>query len=142
MKDAYNLKRFVKAQDSIYQQVLDELGAGQKRGHWMWYVFPQIQGLGYSGMAQTYAITSQQEAAAYEEHEVLGSRLRQCTQLVMAVEGRSLKTIFGYPDDLKFRSAMTLFLLSVADNDLFKDALHKYCEGAPDQLTLDILHNL
>ena len=139
MSDIYNLQRFVEAQNQHYEEVLDELGAGQKVGHWMWYIFPQIKGLGLSAMAQKFAISCQQEAEAYLEHPILGSRLRQCTQLVVNVEGRSVEQIFYYPDNLKFRSSMTLFENSAKDNQIFKDALQKYFEGKPDQLTLDIL---
>jgi uncharacterized protein (DUF1810 family) len=135
----YDLQRFVEAQDRTYQSVLDELRVGQKRGHWMWYIFPQIKGLGVSAMAQKYAISSQEEARAYSEHPILGSRLRECTRLVMNVEERSVKQIFGYPDNLKFRSCMTLFEYSAANNSIFQDALLKYYDGKPDQLTLDIL---
>ena len=142
MEDIHNLARFVRAQEPVYQQVLDELRAGQKRTHWIWFIFPQIQGLGRSGTAQKYAIASRDEAAAYDAHAVLGPRLRQCTQLVLDIEGRSLDVIFGYPDNLKFRSSMTLFMASVSDSDLFRAALDKYCDGVPDQRTLDILRDL
>ena len=141
MSDIYNLQRFFEAQNQVYEDVLHELGTGQKHGHWMWYIFPQIKGLGLSTVAQRYAISCQQEAEAYLEHSVLGSRLRQCTQLVINVEGRSIEQIFYCPDNLKFRSSMTLFMNSTADNQIFKDALQKYFEGRPDQLTLDILRH-
>ncbi|MFZ2312224.1 MAG: DUF1810 domain-containing protein [Methylobacter sp.] len=139
MSDIYNLQRFVEAQNQHYEEVLDELVAGQKVGHWMWYIFPQIKGLGLSAMAQKFAISCQQEAEAYLEHPILGSRLRQCTQLVVNVEGRSIEQIFYYPDNLKFWSSMTLFENSAKDNQIFKNALQKYFEEKPDQLTLDIL---
>ena len=139
MSDIYNLQRFVEAQNKVYEDVLHELGAGQKIGHWMWYIFPQIKGLGQSAVAQRFAISCQQEAEAYLEHAVLGPRLRECTQLVINVEGRNVEQIFYYPDNLKFRSSMTLFMRSTEDNRIFKDALQKYFEGRPDQLTLDIL---
>ena len=122
-----------------YEKVLHELGTGQKLGHWMWYIFPQIKGLGLSTVAQRFAISCRQEAEAYLEHAILGSRLRECTQLVINVEGRSIEQIFYYPDNLKFRSSMTLFMNSTTDNQIFKDALQKYFEGKPDQLTLGIL---
>ena len=124
--DPYDLERFVAAQDPVYDQVCAELRAGRKRTHWMWFVFPQRRGLGHSPMAQKYAIGSQEEAGAYLEHPVLGARLRECTELVNRVEGRSLEQIFGYPDDLKFRSSMTLFASATAENQVFKDALMKY----------------
>ena len=139
MSDIYDLQRFIKVQDSVYESVLNELRVGQKRGHWMWYIFPQIKGLGVSAMAQKYAISSHEEAEAYSEHPILGSRLRECTQLVMNVEARSAEQIFHYPDNLKFRSCMTLFEHSATDNGIFRDALLEYFGGKPDQLTLDIL---
>jgi uncharacterized protein (DUF1810 family) len=137
--DSYNLERFVEAQEPVYDSVLQELRAGQKRSHWMWYVFPQVRGLGVTSMSQRYAIGSLEEAAAYSEHPILGLRLRECTRLVMDVEGRSAEQIFGHPDNLKFRSCMTLFERSATDNAIFRDALLKYFGGQPDQLTLDIL---
>ena len=139
--DVYNLRRFVEAQDPAYESVLNELRVGQKRGHWMWYIFPQIKSLGVSAMSQKYAILSQEEAVAYSEHPILGSRLRECTQFVLNVEGRSAEQIFHYPDNLKFRSCMTLFEHAARDNGIFRDALLKYYYGKPDQLTLDILKN-
>jgi uncharacterized protein (DUF1810 family) len=142
MEDIYNLQRFVTAQDPVFEQVVKELAAGQKWSHWMWYIFPQIKGLGHSAMAQKFAISSKAEAQAYLAHPVLGSRLRQCTQLVLDVQGRSIEQIFYSPDDLKFRSSMTLFIASTTDHDLFRKALEKYFRGKPDQLTLDILKTL
>jgi len=126
MQDPYGLERFVAAQDPVFEQVRAELRAGRKRTHWMWFVFPQMQGLGHSPMAQKYAIVSREEASAYLEHPVLGPRLRECTKLVNRVEGRTLNQIFGYPDDLKFRSSMSLFAGATADNQVFKNALEKY----------------
>jgi uncharacterized protein (DUF1810 family) len=126
MRDPYQLQRFVDAQDPVFDQVLAELRAGGKRTHWMWFVFPQMQGLGHSPMARKYAIASREEAAAYLEHPVLGPRLRECTELVNRIEGRSLEEIFGYPDDLKFRSSMSLFAGATSDNQVFRDALAKY----------------
>jgi uncharacterized protein (DUF1810 family) len=139
MMDGYNLERFVEAQEPVYDSVLQELRAGQKRSHWMWYVFPQVRGLGVTAMSQRYAIGSLEEAAAYFEHPILGLRLRECTRLVMDVEGRSAEQIFGHPDNLKFRSCMTLFERSATDNAIFRNALLKYFGGQPDQLTLDLL---
>jgi len=139
MSDAYDLQRFVAAQDEVYTTVLGELRAGEKGGHWMWYIFPQIAGLGQSAMAKKYAITSQDEAKAYLGHPVLGPRLRECTEIVLNVDGRSAEQIFHYPDNLKFRSSMTLFSEAAAENSIFHEALGKYFEGRPDQSTLDIL---
>ncbi len=120
----------------VYERVLDELRAGRKTSHWMWFVFPQIAGLGYSSMAQRYAISGRDEAEAYAEHPVLGDRLRECTALVNAVEGRTVHQIFGSPDDLKFRSSMTLFSLCAAEPQVFQDALDKYFGGEPDPQTV------
>jgi uncharacterized protein (DUF1810 family) len=142
--DIYNLQRFLDAQERVYDSVLAELQAGRKSSHWIWFIFPQIAGLGHSGMAQKFAIASLNEAKAYLQHPVLSSRLRACTQLVLEVNGRSAEEIFGYPDYLKFRSCMTLFLTAVTDNTIFKDALLKYFDGKPDQLTMNVLarHNM
>jgi uncharacterized protein (DUF1810 family) len=136
MDDPFDLQRFVDAQDPVYAQVVDELGAGRKRSHWMWYVFPQIEGLGESAMAQRYAISSLAEAQAYLLHPVLGERLRESTRLVNLVEGRSIKEIFGYPDTLKFRSSITLFAQATEDNAVFVEALRKYFDAEPDPQTL------
>ena len=116
-----------------------ELRAGRKSSHWMWFVFPQIHGLGRSPMAQRFAISSLAEAEAYLRHPVLGPRLRECTQLVNAVEGHSIEDIFGYPDYLKFRSSMTLFAHAAFDDPVFSDALRKYFAGKEDVLTLERL---
>ena len=139
MADKYHLHRFLDAQERVYDTVLDELRAGRKSSHWIWFIFPQIAGLGHSGMAQKFAITSLDEAKAYLQHPVLGPRLRSCTQLVLDVNGRSAEEIFGYPDNLKLRSCMTLFLTAASNNTIFKDALLKYFDGKPDTLTLDLL---
>ena len=139
MTDNDNLQRFLDAQERGYDTVLDELRAGRKSSHWMWFIFPQVTGLGHSGMAQTFAIASLDEAKAYLQHPVLGPRLRECTQLVLNVDGRSAEQIFGYPDHLKFRSCLTLFMTAATENKVFKDALLKYFDGKPDTLTLDLL---
>ncbi len=139
MNDPYNLQRFVDAQSSVYEQVRSELRQGRKRSHWMWFIFPQIKGLGRSHMAEAYAIASKAEAAAYLSHCVLGPRLRECTQLVTQVEGRTLEEILGYPDNLKFRSSMTLFAQAADDNQLFVAALRKYCNGELDPATVERL---
>jgi uncharacterized protein (DUF1810 family) len=136
LADPYQLNRFVKAQDRLFEQVRSELGAGRKRTHWMWFIFPQIKGLGHSYTAIEFAISSRAEAEAYLGHPILGPRLRLCTQLVLNIEGRAIEDIFGYPDDLKFRSSMTLFAHVTQDNQIFKDALQKYFGGEPDRLTL------
>jgi uncharacterized protein (DUF1810 family) len=136
MSDPYNLQRFVDAQRSIYENVRLELCRGSKRSHWMWFIFPQFRGLGRSNMAQLFAISSPEEAAAYLEHPVLGSRLRECSRLVAAIDGRSIEDIFGYPDYLKFRSSMTLFAQVAADNEIFNNCLRKYFNGEPDPATL------
>ena len=131
--DPYNLERFVDAQGGVFEQVCVELRAGRKRSHWMWFVFPQLKGLGHSAMAERFAISSLQEAEAYLDHPVLGARLRQCTQLVNQIDGRTVDQIFGYPDNLKFRSCMTLFAQVPGDNQVFKDALEKYFGGEQPQ---------
>ena len=138
MPDVYNLQRFVEAQEPVYDRVREELGAGAKTSHWMWFVFPQIRGLGNSAMAQRFAISSLAEAQAYIRHAVLGERLRETTRLVNRVEGRSIEDIFGYPDYLKFRSSMSLFARATDDHQVFDDALRKYFNGeaAPDTLRL------
>ena len=118
---------------------LAELRAGRKRSHWMWFIFPQLRGLGHSPTAQYFAIRSRAEAEAYLRHPVLGARLRECTRLVNAVEGRGVGDIFGFPDDLKFRSSMTLFAEVAPDDAVFRQALDKYFEGEPDERTMELL---
>ena len=120
-------------------RVFAQLRAGRKTSHWMWFVFPQIQGLGQSPMARQFAIASRAEADAYLSHPILGTRLRECTRLVSAVAGRDIEEILGHPDDLKFRSCMTLFAHATTDNRIFVDALAKYFGGAEDPLTLQKL---
>lgn len=139
MRDPHNLKRFLEAQNPLYARVCAELRSGLKTGHWMWFVFPQLRGLGRSPMANEYGISSREEALAYLQHPILGERLRECTQLVCSVEGRSVNEIFGYPDDLKFRSSMTLFANVSPQDQIFKHALEKYFDGEPDRLTLQLL---
>lgn len=134
--DPFHLQRFVDAQSSTYTQARAELAAGEKRSHWMWFIFPQIQGLGFSSMAQRYAITDLAEARAYLAHPLLGPRLRECTALVNAVEKRTLEQIFGYPDDLKFHSSVTLFAEADGDESTFHAALHKYFGGKQDSGTV------
>ena len=137
--DPHNLERFVAAQDSVFENVRSELERGLKTSHWMWFIFPQIEGLGHSPTAQRFAISSKAEAEAYLNHPVLGPRLRECTRLVLEVQGRSLDDIFGSPDDMKFCSSMTLFAHATSDNQLFLDALQKYCSDGFDPLTLERL---
>ena len=134
--DRYNLQRFVDAQNPIFDQVRSELRSGRKRSHWMWYIFPQIQGLGYSALSKWFAISSREEAQAYLNHPVLGPRLRKCTQLVIDAQGRSIEQILGSPDDIKFKSSMTLFANATTDNQIFKIALQKYFAGEADPSTL------
>jgi len=137
--DRYNLERFVEAQDSIFEQVTSELRAGRKMSHWMWFIFPQVRGLGRSPTAIEYAISGLDEARAYLSHPVLGPRLKECTELVLLVENRPVAQIFGSPDDMKFRSCMTLFAQVSPQDNIFEKALQKYFRGVPDQLTLDRL---
>jgi uncharacterized protein (DUF1810 family) len=137
--DPHDLERFVEAQNPVIEQVKQELRAGRKRTHWMWYVFPQIAGLGRSEMSRRYAISSREEATAYLAHPTLGPRLHECTAIVNGVEDRSANDIFGSPDDLKFRSSMTLFD-AVADGPTpFATALDRYYDGEPDPKTLELL---
>jgi uncharacterized protein (DUF1810 family) len=134
-----DLQRFIEAQAPVIDAVRAELARGRKRSHWMWFVFPQIHGLGRSAMAQHYAIASLGEAQAYAAHPVLGARLREMTALVLAVEGHSAREIFGTPDDLKFHSAMTLFAHAAPDEPLFHQALAKYFAGSEDAGTVERL---
>jgi uncharacterized protein (DUF1810 family) len=136
-----DLQRFVDAQNPVYERVCEELRTGRKESHWMWFVFPQLRGLGHSHMATLFGISSRQEAEEYLQHPVLGLRLRECTQLVNLVEGRSIHQIFGSPDDMKFRSSMTLFASVAKDNQIYKDALQKYFDGKRDALTLERLQH-
>jgi uncharacterized protein (DUF1810 family) len=138
-QDSFNLQRFIQAQNPVFGKIEEELQAGEKRRHWMWFVFPQIAGLGGSEMSRYFAIQSGEEALAYLEHPLLGSRLRTCTALVLNVRERSAAQIFGHPDDLKFRSSMTLFAQIAPDPDLFKQALKQYFHGIPDDWTLSLL---
>ncbi|MBV9563249.1 MAG: DUF1810 domain-containing protein [Bradyrhizobium sp.] len=141
MNDPFDLHRFIIAQASVYPQVVGELTEGRKQSHWMWFIFPQIAGLGFSPMAQRYAIGSKAEAMAYLAHAVLGPRLVECTRLVLAVRDRDIHAILGSPDDMKFRSSMTLFG-AVSEHPIFAQALTAYCGGEKDQATLDMLARL
>ncbi len=141
MTDLFDLDRFVRAQDPVYRDVQGELARGRKQTHWMWFVFPQIAGLGLSAMSRRYAIGSGAEARAYLAHPLLGARLVECTRLVLAVEGRTINAILGAPDDAKFRSSMTLFG-AVSDDPVFDQALTRYFAGERDAATLEILAKL
>lgn len=136
---AGEFQHFLEAQAPVYQQVLAELSAGEKRTHWMWFVFPQLKGLGHSSMARKFAIESLDQAQRYAQHPVLGQRLRDCTELVLKVQGRNLSEIFGYPDDLKFHSCITLFTIAVPDELMFESALQRYFNGRKDEQTIAIL---
>ena len=139
--DPHDLQRFVAAQQPVMAQAMAELGAGQKRSHWMWFVFPQLRVLGRSETARHYGLASADEALAYWRHPLLGPRLRQCTQVVLGVDGRSLQQIFGTTDALKFCSSMTLFEQVAPQEPVFALALQKYCHGQRDRLTLDGLQS-
>lgn len=141
MDDPYYLQRFVDAQQSVFERACRELRQGRKQSHWMWFIFPQIKGLGRSETAQKYAISSREEAAAYLAHPILGPRLRECSRIVADLEGVSSEDIFGYPDEMKFRSSMTLFTHVAAGNEVFKRCLERYFQGEPDPATLAALIN-
>ena len=138
MTDPFDLERFVEAQAPVYASVVAELRRGRKQSHWMWFIFPQFAGLGLSAMAQRFAIRSREEAVAYLDHGVLGPRLRECSALVNAVEGRTIHDILGSPDDLKFHSSMTLFA-AVSREPQFTEAITKFYGGTPDRKTLALL---
>jgi len=135
----FDLQRFVQAQAGVYAQAVAELRAGAKHSHWMWFIFPQVAGLGHSPMAQQYAIASLDEARAYLAHPLLGARLRECSELVLAAPGPSAQDIFGSPDELKFRSCMTLFHAADAAEPVFGQCLERYFAGRPDERTLALL---
>ena len=144
MTDPYNLDRFLQAQNSIFEQVLSELLRGRKTSHWMWFIFPQMQGLGSSPTAVRFAIQSMAEAQAYLRHSTLGPRLMQCSQLVLDINGSGVDEIFGYPDNLKFHSSMTLFSAVAKPNEhpdqsVFDRVLQKYFAGQPDKATLTLI---
>ena len=126
MNDIYNLERFINAQENSYRIALKEIKNGEKRSHWMWFIFPQIDGLGTSSMSREYSIKNQQEAKDYLDHNILGNRLIEITRALMKIEQKSARSIFGYPDDLKLKSSMTLFKIISSDNKLFSDVLLKY----------------
>ena len=135
--DPYDLQRFVDAQEPLYDAVISELTDGRKRSHWIWFVFPQLRGLGSSPTAVRYGVSSREEAVAYLAHEMLGPRLRECTRLVAQIDGRSVEEIFGWPDYLKVRSSMTLFARSTDDNADFVAVLDKFYGGEEDPVTVE-----
>ena len=138
--DEFDLSRFLTAQAPVFSRAFAELTTGRKRSHWMWFMFPQLRGLGSSDMASFYGIGSIEEARAYLDHPILSERLRLCTRTVLDLEGHSINAIFGSPDDMKFRSSMTLFELAAVDEDnVFRQALAKYCGGLPDERTLAMI---
>ena len=142
MGHPYDLERFIEAQRPVYRRVLEELTDGHKRTHWMWYVFPQLRGLGSSAIARTYGLESVAEARAYLAHPLLGEHLRQCSQLMLQAQGTDARQILGYPDDLKLRSCMTLFASAAddpADQQLFRAVLGRYFAGAEDPLTQELI---
>ena len=136
MSDAVDLDRFIQAQDPVLREVWRELRAGQKRSHWMWFVFPQLRGLGHSATARRYGLASREEARVYHEHPVLGPRLLECAGLVNGVRDRTINQILGGPDDMKFRSSMTLFAAVAPDQPAFRLALDRFFAGVPDRLTI------
>ena len=140
--DLFNLERFVSSQAAVFSTVMEELTAGQKRSHWMWFIFPQLRGLGHSSMAKFYGIGSLDEARAYLCHTLLGPRLNLCTRTVLAVEDRSLYDIFGSPDDMKFRSSMTLFALAAPNQEnVYRQALDRWWQGRVDERTIALLES-
>jgi uncharacterized protein (DUF1810 family) len=139
MSDSFDLRRFIDAQAPVYARVVEELSTGHKRSHWMWFVFPQIAGLGFSAMAQRFAIGSRAEAVAYLAHDILGPRLLECTSLIMAASEKTIADILGSPDDMKFRSSMTLFD-AVSEQKIFTEAIGTYYPDGRDLRTLALLN--
>jgi uncharacterized protein (DUF1810 family) len=139
MSDRFDLQRFVDAQAPVYRRVCEELRAGRKESHWMWFIFPQIAGLGASPTSIKFAIASLDEASAYLAHPILGQRLRECAKLVLDAEGRTARQIFGSIDEMKFRSSMTLFMKAAPEEPLFAECLERFFGGAPDPATLERL---
>ena len=137
--DPYNLDRFVEAQRGVYEQACAELRRGRKTGHWMWFIFPQIAGLGFSATSQHYAIRSLDEARAYLQHPALGPRLREISQILLLINGKTAHDIFGSPDDMKLRSSMTLFARATEDNAVFLEILRKYFGGVEDERTIKLI---
>lgn len=139
-EDPFNLARFLTAQEHTYEPALAELKRGEKESHWMWFIFPQIDGPGHSDMAIRYAIKSWQEAAAYLQHPILGPRLIECSSALLQIRGKIASDIMGYPDDLKLHSSMTLFASVSKEGSIFRQVIDKYFQGQPDKKTIDILH--
>ena len=142
MIKSINLQRFIDAQKHQYQDAIHELQNGRKRTHWMWFIFPQLDGLGHSDITQHYAIKSADEAHAYHDHPLLGARLIECTLTVLNINGQTVLDIFGYPDNLKFHSCMTLFSAISEPDSVFELAINKYYNSKPDQSTLNILQHM
>ena len=138
MSDPFDLNRFVRAQEPLYHRALAEIRRGHKTSHWMWFVFPQIAGLGSSAMAQRYAISGLEEARAYLAHSVLGARLRECGEALLQIEGKTASAVFGSPDDMKLKSSMTLFDV-VEPRSAFEKVLAQYYQGKRDERTLELL---
>ena len=139
MTDPYNVQRFLDAQERDYQRALAEIKAGQKRSHWMWYIFPQYDGLGFSPTSIHFSIKSPEEARAYLGHSILGPRLHECVEALLSLNGRSAHQIFGSPDDLKLKSSMTLFACISPEGSVFEQVIDKYYDGQPDQKTIGLL---
>ena len=142
MDDPFHLARFIDAQRNDYSQAVAELRAGRKRSHWIWFIFPQLKGLGRSPTSEHFGVASLDEARAYLAHPILGPRLEECTRLVNQIEGSSIDQIFGFPDNLKFRSSMTLFSHAAPNNAIFSAALDKYFAGEPDPRTIELLQQI
>lgn len=140
--DPFDLGRFLAAQASIYERAVEEIRSGRKRSHWMWFVFPQIDGLGMSSTSRYYAIKSRAEAVAYLDHPLLGKRLEECTLALIALESQSASEIFGYPDDLKLKSSMTLFAEAAGPGSPYEKVIEKYFGGERDGKTLALLDRL
>ncbi|MFA0812409.1 DUF1810 domain-containing protein [Microbulbifer epialgicus] len=142
MAEKFNLARFVEAQRNSYETALAELQRGKKRSHWMWYIFPQIVGLGHSAMAQQYGVKTLGEAKAYLDHPQLGKRLKECCDTLLEIQDRTAHQVFGSPDDMKLKSCMTLFALASGSGNIFEKVLQKYYQGQKDPRTLEILQKL
>ena len=138
-KDTYNLNRFISAQEGVFESVLAELSSGQKRTHWMWFIFPQIDGLGQSTTSRYYSIKSSDEARQYLKHPILGARLLKCAELLLTIEGKSAAEIFGFPDNQKLKSSMTLFACVTDSEPVFAQVLKKYFDGKQDEKTIYLL---
>ena len=141
MPDDYNLNRFLEAQESTYQTALSEITNGKKRSHWMWYIFPQVAGLGFSETSQYYGIKTIAEAKAYLNHPVLGKRLIEISEVLLTINGKSANQVFGSPDDMKLKSSMTLFAAISDEDSVFNKVLEKYFDGKEDAKTLQLLKN-